>query len=265
MRKNALVIALLGAVAFAPACAAVYPELATPVHAPLTGQELEPPPENVKWIALKGASVPRLTRDGRTWGTGGKTTPTAYAIVFVNGQPIIRTEPEADTFTPTWPSAKRGNFALTRGDRIRIELWESRPVSDRPIGVRDITFTGDVNDENELTVLLDGGAEVTLKIEPARPVVGMGFRYELRGVDGVFVTRVVEHSPAGRAGIKPGDQIVAIDGRPTHGMNEAEIRSLLNMHHPQGLALKLRRADGTQAALSLKDGAIYALEDELPQ
>ena len=259
MRKIALVIAFLGATAFASACAAVYPELATPTHAPVTGQELEPPPETVKWIELKGASVPRLTRDGRPWGTGSKNAPSSYAIVFVNGQPIIRTQPEADTFAPTWPGSKRGNFALAKGDRIRIELWESRPVNDRPIGVREITFTGEVNDDNELTVLLDGGAEATLKIEPARPVVGLGFRYELRGIDGVFVTRVVEHSPAGRAGVKPGDQIVAIDGRPTHGMSEAEIRSLLNMHHPQGLALQLRRPDGSLVALSLKDGAIYEL------
>jgi len=262
MRKIAFHIALLSAAALAPACAAVYPELATPTHTPVTGQHLEPPPESVKWIELKGASVPKLTRDGRPWGTLGSTEPSPYAIVFVNGQPIIRTDVEAKTLTPTWPGSKRGNFTLSRGDRIRVELWESRPVADRPIGVRELTFTGDLTDENELIVSLEGGAEVTLKVESARPVVGFGLSYELRGVDGVFVTRVIQHSPAGRAGIKPGDQIISIDGRPTSGMNEAEIRSLMNMQHPLGLALQLHRADGTAYALSLKDGAIYVLEGE---
>ncbi len=262
MRKIALLIALLSAAALAPACAAVYPELSTPTHAPVEGQPLDPPPESVKWIELKGASVPRLTRDGRPWGALGSTEPSPYAVVFVNGQPIIRTDAEPKTFTPTWPNSKRGNFALERGDRIRVELWESRPVSDRPIGMRDVIFTGDLTDDNELHVRLEGGAEVTLKIEPARPVVGLGLRYELRGVDGVYVTQVVEHSPAGRAGVKPGDRIVALDGRSTNGMSEAEIRSLLNMQHPHGLALQLLRRDGSQLALSLKEGAIYALEGE---
>lgn len=243
-------------------CAAVYPELATPTHPPVTGQPLDPPPSSLKWIAVQGATVPKLTRDGRSWGAIGSKEPSPYAIVFVNGEELLRTLPESNTFTPTWPGSPQGNFVLTEGDRLRVELWESRPMTDRPIGVRELSFTGELTDDNELIVGLDGGAELTLKVEPARPQVGLGFRYELRGVDAVYVTRVAKESPAGRAGIQAGDQIVAIDGRPTKGMSTGEIQSALNMQHPAGFVLQLRRADGSMVALTLKEGAIYSLYGE---
>lgn len=240
-------------------CAAVYPELQTPSHAPVEGQPLDPPPASVKWIAISSATIPKLTRDGRSWD-GGSSGPSAYAIIFVNGEPILRTEPEARTFSPTWPSAPKGNFILEEGDRVRVELWESRPVNDRPIGVRELRFAKeDLTDEHELLVALDGGADVVLKVEAARAQVGLGFRYELRGLDGVYLTRVFALSPAGRAGLEVGDQIIAIDGRPTKGMTPPEIQSLLNMQHPGGFQLKLARKDGSLVALTLREGAIYSL------
>lgn len=263
MRSNVPIALLFLAGFWMNGCAAVYPELKTPVHAPVEGQPLDPPPPSLKWIAVAGATVPKLTRDGRAWGAAFSNEPSPYAIVFVNGEPILRTEAEPNTFAPTWPSAPRGNFVLEEGDRIRVELWESRPVSDRPIGVRDVRFAkADLTDDAELIVPLEGGAELVLKIEAARPEVGLGFRYELRGLDGVFLTRVFELSPAGRAGLNVGDQVVAIDGRPTKGMSPAEIQSLLNMQHPAGFQLQLKRQDGSLIALTLKEGAIYSLYGE---
>lgn len=262
MRITVGLAALFLAGSFATGCAAVYPELKTPAHPPVAGQPLDPPPASLKWLSIQGASIPPVTRDGRSWGALGSSQPSSYVIVFVNGKPILRTETQADTFKPTWPGSPQGNFALAEGDKIRAELWESRPVSDRPIGVKDLTFTGELTDDNELIVPLEGGAEVVLKVEPARPVVGLGFRYELRGVDGVYVTRVQKESPAGRAGIRVSDQIVAIDGKPTKGMSTGEIQSLLNMQHPTGVVLQLHRNDGSLLALTIKEGAIYALYGE---
>lgn len=229
------------------------------MHSPLEGQPLDPAPDSLKWISVEGATIPKLTRDGRTWGALGSQEPSSYAVVYVNGAELFRTKAESKSFSPTWPGSPEGNFVLALGDRLRVELWESRPMNDRPIGVREVGYTGDLTDENQLIVSLDGGAELVLKIEPARPLIGLGFRYEVRGVDGVVVTRVEAESPAGRAGIKKGDRIVAIDGKPTKGMALGEIQTLLNMQHPGGFQLQLGRADGSMVTLTLKEGAIYSM------
>lgn len=259
MRKIGSFSIVLLAMALGPGCAAVYPEIKTPTREPVVGQPLDPPPSSLKWVAIQGATVPRLTRDGRSWGALGSTEPSSYAIISVNGAELFRTGIEAKTFSPTWPDAPRGNFPLTKGDRLRVELWESRPMHDRPIGIRELVFDGQTTDDDELRVFLEGGAELVLKIAPAKALVGLGFRYELRGVDGVFITQVESESPAGRAGLRQGDRIVAIDAKPTKGMSTGEIRSLLNMNHPQGLVLQLGRADGSTVALTLKAGAVYSL------
>lgn len=262
MRQNALLLAAFLAGSLSAACAAVYPELRTPTHAPAGGQVLDPPPASLKWISVEGATIPKLTRDGRSWGALGSQEPSSYAVVFVNGAELLRTKVESKTFNPTWPGSPEGNFILEEGDRLRVELWESRPMNDRPIGVRELTYAGELTDEHELAVSLDGGATLTLKIEPARPLVGLGFRYELRGEGSVYVTRVDEQSPAGRAGVRKGDRIVGIDGKPTKGMSTGEIQTLLNMQHPAGFQLQLGRADGAMVTLTLKEGAIYSLYGE---
>src|SRR5882762_1822799 len=48
-------------------CAAVYPELQTPVRT-AESREIEAPPNDLRWLAFKGAIVPAETRDGRKWG-----------------------------------------------------------------------------------------------------------------------------------------------------------------------------------------------------
>jgi hypothetical protein len=243
-------------------CAAVYPELQTPVRT-AESREIEAPPNDLRWLAFKGASVPSETRDGRKWGGGlGRSAPDPYAVLYLNGKLLLKTSSQANTLTPTWPNGPAGNFRIKRNDKFRVELWDSNALNDHPIGIKEVGSLDENIDRGEAEIECDSGARVVLAFEPAHARVGLGFYYELR-IDAVFVTRVYEQSPAGRVGIKPGDQIIVLDGKPITGMKSNEVQSLLNAPRMDGLAMSVRHRDGQEVAVKLKEGAIFPLFSEM--
>lgn len=239
-------------------CGAVYPELKTPSRPPVAGQPLDPPPAELKWIAFEGATVPPHTRDGRKWDAVGGEAPDPYAILFINGKEAIKTPIASNTLSPTWPAAPRGNFRIESGDRLRVELWDSNPINDHPIGVKDLApDDSGAGEAGELDVACESGAHIRLALQPAHALVGLGFNYELRTEGAVFVTRVLAESPAGRAGIKVGDELVALDGKLVSAMSAPEVQSALNQGHPGGLAIRVRHDDKSVVEVTIKEGAIY--------
>jgi hypothetical protein len=246
----------------ATACGAVYPELSTPLRAPAAATPLEPPPpKDVKWIAIKEGVAPERTRDGRAWHELGSKKPDPYAILFVNGKAIIRTNPEGSTLHPTWPDSPRGNFRIAQGDKVRVEMWESS-LTQRPMCVKDLGFeSDDWTSAHQVAADCEGGARVVIAWEPAHGRLGYGFHYELRTYD-AYVTRVFQESPAGRAGIKPGDQIVSVNDRRVKEMKEGELQSKLNAPTMDGVKLELVHADKSPLAVTLKEGAVYPLYSE---
>jgi hypothetical protein len=262
LRSSAFGLVLASA-AVSFGCAAVYPELKTPLNPVVNQAALDAPPKDVKWLQFKGATVPSRTRDGRQWDAIGGSAPDPYAILFVNGKVLLKTPVQSDTLTPTWPKGPRGNFRIEETDRLRVELWDSNPLNDHPIGVKDLA--GDLmnpGDSGEIDVECESGAHVRLAMEPAHALFGLGFFYELRTNDAAFVTRTYEESPASRAGIKAGDEILKIGGRAVTQMKEGELQSALNTTHPGGLVLQLRHPDRSEVEIELKEGAVYPLASE---
>lgn len=239
-------------------CPAVYPELGTGVHKAPPERVLDPPPpEDLRWVRIVSARIPERARDGRTWGQAFGSLPDPYAKLIVDDKELIRTPAQSDTLAPTWPSGPRGNFRIGREARLRIEVWDNNPINDRPIGVRDI---GRVSDEQrtskEIRVELDGGAEVVIAWEPAHAMLGLGLWYELRS-ESVYVTRMLEQSPAERAGLIRGDQVVQIGGRPVELMTEGEVRSAFGSVPVSGIPLLVKHPDGATLTVTLKEGPIY--------
>src|SRR5687768_4579711 len=70
-------------------------------------------------------------------------------------------------------------------------------------------------------------------------IVGIGIQLDTRGEFPV-VLAPIDGSPADRAGIKPGDVIVAVDGENVAGFDFADVASLL------------RGAEGTEVSLTLR-------------
>lgn len=239
-------------------CPAVYPEISTRTRKVTEGQELDPPPpEDLRFLKFVSGRVPPRARDGRTWDQVLGSLPDPYAKLLVNGQEILRTPTQSDTLEPTWPGAPSGNFRIVPGDKLRVELWDSNAMTDLPIGVREI---GRVSDEHrmnkQIRVELEGGGELVVAFEPARAIFGLGLWFELRTTS-CYITRMLEGSPAERAGVQAGDEVLRIADRDVSAMSAGEVRSAFNSVPSTGIPLVLRHPDGATLTITLKEGPIY--------
>ena len=84
------------------------------------------------------------------------------------------------------------------------------------------------------------------------------------GTDLIRVTRVVGESPAARAKLKRGDQVLQIQGHDVKGMDAETARSRINSNVSTGVTFAVRHADGSRADITVKDGPMYpAIDEEL--
>lgn len=252
----------LAAVAFgfsSLACAAVYPEIVTKTNPVIEGQVLDPPPpSDIHWIRFLSARIPQTTRDGRKWDKLGGTLPDVYARLLINDKEVLRTPVQADTLEPTWKDGPRGNFLVQSSDRLRVEVWDANAVVDEPVGVKEIGYpSAESVMGGQIRVTFDGGGEVVLAYEAAHALYGLGLAFELRS-ESAYVTRVIAESPAARANLEKGDQILSIGGRDVKGMEADEVRSAMNAVPSGGLDLLVKHKDGTTLQVNVGEGPIYA-------
>lgn len=245
------------------ACGAVYPELATPAREPPPGFSFEPPPPpDLVYLAFLKATIPSKTRDGRAWDSVGGSLPDPFAKLIVDDKPLITTPVHANTLTPSWPNQKRGNYRISSHSRLRVELWDSNPINNHPICTEEVhDLLEQVAPGGRVQINCDSGAFIELAAEPAHGKIGLGLYYEIR-TDDVSVVRVIRESPAARAGVGRGDQIVSIMGEPVKGMPEGRVRSLINSNGTTGLKLSLRQRGKAEQEVMLRDGPIYPLLGE---
>jgi hypothetical protein len=244
------------------ACGAVYPELATPLHAVPQGAKLEPgPPTDVVYIEAGSAKIPDKTPDGRKWSAAGNGLPDPYVLVFAGDKEILRTPVQSDTLEPKWPDAVKANYRIARNTRVRYELWDSTAFTHHPICMGTIDDIQGQAEFGQVDIECESGTRATLVVKKAKAVLGLGLYYELRSED-VFVTRVFAESPASRVGLQGGFQIVAIMGQPTHGMDPDLVRSLININARSGVQLLIRKPDGSTETISVREGPIYPLVNE---
>ncbi|MFF8376871.1 S41 family peptidase [Streptomyces sp. NPDC015661] len=69
---------------------------------------------------------------------------------------------------------------------------------------------------------------------------GVGLSAGRTGASGVRVTRVRSGGPADKAGLRTGDRLVSVDGRPVEGLSVSEVVSLLRGDGVAGSAVALR-------------------------
>ena len=80
--------------------------------------------------------------------------------------------------------------------------------------------------------------------------IGVGVRLEDRG-DEVVVSSLVENSPAAKAGVEPGDTLVAVDGESVQG--ESIIETAKKLEGPEGGQVELTALrDGEESEFSLE-------------
>lgn len=259
MELRAWARAVLGCSVWVFGCSAVYPELSTPVRQPPAGYRFQPEaPADILYVAFTRATIPARTRDGREWDSVGGSLPDVVAKLVVDENDLVVTPVHANSLQPTWPEQKRGNYRISPKASVTVELWDSNPINDRPICLERIRDLHDVaRGEGRLEVSCESGAYVELEVTPARGTIGIGMAYELR-TDEVFVTQVAPESPAARAQLARGDEIVRIMGEPAKNMDEKRVRSLINANASTGLDLVVRSKGGAERQITLRDGPIYA-------
>jgi carboxyl-terminal processing protease len=76
---------------------------------------------------------------------------------------------------------------------------------------------------------------------------GVGLSAGRAGRDGVRVTRVQSGGPAARAGLRAGDRLVSVDGRPVTGLSVSEVVALLRGDGVPGTPVVLRVERGRSA------------------
>lgn len=245
-------------------CGAVYPEVAAPVRPAPSHVPPEPPaPDDIVYVDFIGAHIPRTTRDGQAWGRAGVGGPDAFAKLIVDGRDILVTPITSGTLHPTWPEQRRANYRIPRGADVRVELWDDKAIKDRPICLKRL---GNLQDEVAATpvelVCQESGARILMNVRPGRPLLGLGLYYELQGAGGVRVTRVIEESPASRAGITPGTRILQLQGRAVQEMDALDVKSAINAHARTGVAMEVLTPEGRRLSVTLKEGAMYPLLHE---
>ena len=255
-------LALATLLFFSSACGAVYPEIGTPVRSPGTRHLEPPPPEDLVFLKFANAVIPSRTRDGRNWDSVGGSKPDPFAKLIIDEKEILVTPVQANTLNPTWPDQKVGNYRLPRNVPVRVELWDSNPINNHPICVESINnILGEASNEQNLELRCDSGASIELVVQPAHAKFGIGLYYELGTYD-IRVTRVVSESPAARANLKRGDQLLKIQGRDVKDMDPETARSLINSNVSSGVTLAVKHADGSLQDVTLKDGPMYPAIDE---
>ncbi|MES1176787.1 MAG: PDZ domain-containing protein [Myxococcales bacterium] len=259
-----LTFGLLGVstVALLSACGAVYPEMSTPVRAPGERRLDPPPPEDMVFLKFANAQIPTRTRDGRQWDSVGGSAPDPFAKILIQDREILLTPVQANTLNPTWPDQPLGNYRIPPNTPVRIELWDSNPINNHPICVEAISnILAEASNEQNVELRCDSGATIELVVQPAHAKFGLGMYYEL-GNDDIHITRVIGESPAARAKLQRGDQILRIQSRDVKGMDPEAARSLINSNVSTGVTLSIKHPDGSLVDVTLKDGPIYPLIDD---
>ncbi len=147
--------------------------------------------------------------------------------------------------TPSLPGAPDSqDWGILVGNLIAAAKQASPKVAAMPQEAIDkAVFDG-------ITGLLDrfsrySTPEIAREQRAARDGFG-GIGVTLDGADGFKVTAVTAQGPADRAGIRPDDRVVAIDGRPTAGLTQSEVIRQLRGPIASSLTVTIQRPGGPQ-------------------
>ena len=139
---------------------------------------------------------------------------------------------------------------------MRVEIWDANAVSDQAIGVKDFRATEDVVLGDKIRLDIAGAGEVEIAFERAHAMYGVGMWFELR-TDSCYITRMLAGSPAERAGMQPGDEVLEINGKKVKTMTSNQVRSAFGSIPSDGVSVVLRHADSTTLTATLREGPIY--------
>mgnify|MGYP006275526055 CR=1 FL=1 len=155
-----------------------------------------------------GGLVSRLMPGGPAAKAGLET---GDVIVEVNGQ-LIKSHSEVTTAVGLMKPGSKANLTVYRdGKKKTLGVTVSQHPEDRGTG----SPSGDESEDEEAPAA--GPQVFGMAIAPWSKSLQDRFNLESKG--GVVITQVTPDSPADRAGLRPGDLILKVDGRKVDGVD----------------------------------------------
>ncbi len=228
-------------------CGCAYPRRGTslaPVRSDLAAAASSSAPADVWSLVVVSAVVPPQSRGALAWdGSGGLPDP--YLRIYRDDVLVFESSTVNDTLTPEWNVTLPRNFYAPGSSSYRFELWDRDDVGADPIGMyRNRGLPENLLPGADARILMDSGAQLALRLAPPVAHRGVGIRlYEVRS-DAFIVLDIETHSPAGRAGIVSGEEIVAIGGRTISALGPQGAPGALSMAADRGESVQVRNARG---------------------
>ncbi len=233
-----------------------YPRRSTPLSEVADVSDIDAPADLWR-LRFTRAVVPPRQRGDRPWDEDG-TPPDPFVRLYRGDRQVYESPIAHDTLTPAWDDALTENLRLPSTRELRIELWDDDGVGlPEPVGVwRGHGLPRTALPGADARVMLEGTAEVGFVVMPPRAYRGTGItEYEVRP-DALHVLGVIPLSPAGRAGIVPGTDILAIDGETVAELGDRAIGKL-SMAASRRSTLTLRHSDGRREDVRLDSGYVW--------
>ena len=198
-----------------------------------------------------GWTSPPPARGRRVLGTAAVVL--AIAVVFSFGVAVGQGSPAAGSATPSYsPAADRPDWRLLDEAYSLLDQHYVDPAALDPLTLERGAIVGmseSLDDRGHTGYLTPD--EVALRDESlSGTFVGVGAVLDDR--DGAFyIVRVLRESPAERAGVRGGDQIVAVDGSDVTGLTIDELVGRVRGPEGTDVTLELRAPDGATRTLTI--------------
>jgi hypothetical protein len=237
----------------------VYPRRSTslsPVQRPDASQSLSAPADIFRVTVVSAQIAPRK-RGGLAWDDSDGA-PDAYVRIFRGGEQIFESSTIDDSLAPEWNATLERNVRIPSTAQLRFEVWDRDVVGSDPIGIyRHQGLPPNAVEDADARLMLENGSFLTVRVQGPRPHRGVGISsYEIRP-GALHVLEVMQYSPAERAGIEAGDQIVRIGDRAVSEMNGQQAASALSMCAHRDTALTVRSSAGQERTVDLDRGFVW--------
>jgi len=239
----------------------VYPRRGTslsPVHTDRTSTGMIHAPPHIYRLTVVEAHVQPRMRGDLDWDDDGGL-PDVQVRIYRNEELVWESETIDDSLNPQWNATLPRNIEVPPHASMRFEVWDDDTVGGDPVGIhRDNGMPDTALPGADARILLEGGSYLTLRADNPTPHRGVGIdEYELRP-DALLITRVLSHSPASRAGLEPGDQIVAVGDQRVSALSDARAASAVSMAATRHSTLTvIKDGESTEQTVELDHGFVW--------
>jgi hypothetical protein len=228
---------------------------------PVTNTSIATPPNQPSFlwsVTISSAQIPPRKPSGLSWDDDN-SPPDPFVILYVDDRLVWESAVVENMLTPTWNSVLPRNVAIKRDSSLRIEIWDrdTPPASD-PIGrIQRIGLPSTAQPNAVARLITDTGAILSITVAPPKYHKGVGVTWFEERPSALVVLEVEQYSPAGRAGLRSGDRIVAINGQSVESLGDSQAASLFSLAAERSYELQIIDNKDKRRAVTLDRGFVW--------